>query len=145
MEKSTKSHSFDQVCFVEIPGVSDPRGNLSYIQFPTACPFQIERVYWIYDVCSNAMRHGRALKTTDELLVVLSGAFDVETNDGCGAAMTCHLDKCNKGLFIPHGTWREIKNFAPNSVVMVLASKDYFEDDYIRDYESYVEFKSVKP
>lgn len=126
---------------IEIPRITDPRGNLSFVQHPGVCPFDIERVYWLYDVPARSVREGRALKTTDEVIISLSGAFDVHTVDGNGARADFHLDCCYKGLYLPAGTWRTIDNFVTNSVVMILASRPYDKQDYIRSYEDFIDKK----
>lgn len=112
---------------LQIPRVEDPRGNLSFIQDGApCCPFNIERVYWIYDVPGGRERHGRALRHTQELIVALSGSFDVATASG----QVFHLERSFYGLHIPAGTWRELRNFSTNSVAMVLCSGPYDPDEY---------------
>lgn len=123
---------------IDIPKIPDPRGNLSFIQDRSPIPFDIRRVYWIYDVPGGEERHGHALIGTDELVVALSGSFDVVTTDTAGRETRHHLARSYRGLFIPKGTWRRVDNFSTNSVAMVLASTVYSPDDYIRDYERYV-------
>lgn len=124
---------------VELPKIVDPRGNLSFVQEPGACPFAIERVYWIYDIPADRIRHGRALRHTDEFIIALSGAFDVTLENADSECRTYHLDRCYRGLFVPAGTWRTIDNFTSNSVAMVLASSVYDEADYIEDRKQYDE------
>ena len=132
MESSDK-----QPRLIELPKFVDPRGNLSFVQQPGACPFPIERVYWIYDIPSDRIRHGRALRTTDELIIALSGAFDVTLENAEGGCRVYHLDRCYRGLYVPAGTWRTIDNFTSNSVAMVLASTVYEPGDYIEDRHIY--------
>ena len=126
----------ETVRIIELPKIADPRGNLSFIQGGAALPFEIERCYWIYDVPGGEVRYGRALKTTSELIVALSGSFDVVI-DG----ERYHLRRSYQGLLVPPMHWREIDNFSTNSVAMVLASTTFCEDDYIRDYETYKRMK----
>lgn len=123
---------------IEIPRVNDPRGNLSFIQNPGACPFAIERVYWIYDVPGDMMRHGRALRTTAEIIVALAGSFDVELTDSTGQTRRVTLNRAYRGLIVGPMTWRVLDNFATNSVALVLASSTYNESDYIRDKEAFL-------
>lgn len=124
---------------IEIPRVNDPRGNLSFVEGSRIIPFEIERCYWIYDVPGGKWRHGRALRHTTELIVALSGSFDVKVEGADGEKNVIHLNRSYKGLLVPPMTWREIDNFSTNSVAMVLASTVYAESDYIRDYSSFVE------
>lgn len=142
MEKSADKVPAGSGRLVEIPRIADPRGNLSFVQCPGACPFVIERVYWMYDVPAESVRHGRALRTTHELIVPMSGAFDVSVDTGDGAQPTVyHLDRCYRGLLVPAGTWRSISGFVTNSVAMILASATYSPDDYIEDYNDFLTFK----
>ncbi len=144
MEKFTETQSSKAPRLVEIARVADPRGNLSFVQHPGACPFEIERVYWLYDVPADSVRHGRALRKTDELIVPMSGAFDVTVDAGDGLApATYHLDRCFQGLYVPAGTWRSISRFVTNSVAMVLASTTYDEADYIADYDEFITYKQT--
>lgn len=125
---------------IDIPKISDPRGNLSVIEKNTL-PFAIKRVYYLYDVPSDAYRGGHAHKAQKELLVALSGSFDVKMNDG-NETTTITLNKPNKGLLIPTGIWRELENFSSGSVCLVLASDVFDEEDYIRDFKSFKLTKS---
>lgn len=123
---------------ITIPRVTDPRGNLSFIQHPGACPFKIERVYWIYDVPGDFRRYGRALRSTAEMIVALSGSFDVELEYKDGTQKTVRLNRAYRGVVVPPMTWRVLDNFSTNAVVLVLASSLFDEDkDYIRDYEHF--------
>jgi oxalate decarboxylase/phosphoglucose isomerase-like protein (cupin superfamily) len=122
---------------VELPKILDPRGNLSFIEGGKYLPFEIERVYWIYDVPGDKLRHGRALRHTAEMIVALSGAFDVVLERHDGEPQRFHLNRGYRGLVVPPMTWRVIDNFSTNSVAMVLASTTYDEADYIRDYEQF--------
>lgn len=119
---------------IDLPVVSDPRGNLSFIQSGGLAPFDIKRCYWIYDVPGGKVRHGRALKSTYEMIVALSGSFDAVI-DG----QSYHLCRGYQGLLVPPMHWRELINFSTNAVALVLANKPYSEDDYIREYKEYEE------
>jgi len=122
---------------VDIPRVRDPRGNLSFIENGATClPFEIARAYWIYDVPGGRTRPGHAFRTSSELIVALSGSFDVEVTDGT-ETRRFHLSRSYAGVYVPAMTWRELDNFSTNSVALVLASTLYDPDDYIHDFELY--------
>lgn len=122
---------------IDLPRIQDPRGNLSFIQGGQCIPFEIARCYWIYDVPGGMVRHGRALQSTVEMIVAVSGSFDVTLDLGHGDPVRFHLCRGYMGLIVPEMTWREIDNFSTNSVAMVLASTTYDENDYIRDYRQF--------
>lgn len=118
-----------------LPKIEDYRGNLAIIEKETI-PFEIKRVYYLFDVPSYARRGGHAHKNQMELLVAVSGSFDVILNDG-KTEQTVTLNKPDKGLLIPINTWRELENFSSGSVCLVLASDVFDESDYIRDFDSF--------
>lgn len=120
---------------LDITKVHDTRGNLSVIQ-GNAIPFQMKRVYYLYDIPSGGRRGGHSHINCQELLVALSGSFDVILNDG-NEQKTVTLNKPNIGLLIPNGIWRELENFSSGSVCLVLASELFEEEDYIRDFEDF--------
>ncbi|WP_159021426.1 FdtA/QdtA family cupin domain-containing protein [Formosa sp. L2A11] len=124
---------------IEIPKIKDVRGNLAVIE-KDCIPFEIKRVYFLYDVPSDASRGGHAHKTLSQFLIPVSGSFQVRVKDGEGERLIT-LNKPDIGLLIVPGIWREIENFSSGSVCLVLASAEFNEDDYIRDYEDYVLFK----
>ena len=118
---------------IKLPKIEDPRGNLSFIEHGDrgSCPFEIERVYWIYDVPGGAVRHGRTLARTAEMIVAMSGSFDVVLRkDAAAGCERVHLCRSDRGVLVEPGTWREIDNFSTNSVAMVLASAPYDPDEY---------------
>ena len=125
---------------LEIPKIHDTRGNLSVIE-GNVIPFEIKRVYYLYDVPSDGYRGGHAHKELRQLLIALSGSFDVVLKDGISEKIVT-LNKPNYGLLIPTGIWRELQNFSSGSVCLVLASDEYSEEDYIRDYNEFVLFKN---
>ena len=125
---------------IEIPKIKEPRGNLAVIE-KDCIPFKIKRVYYLYDVPSDASRGGHAHKKLYQFLIPLSGSFDVRVKDGENEHLIT-LNKPDIGLLIVPGIWREIENFSSGSVCLVLASAEYNEDDYIRDFEDYKLFKS---
>lgn len=124
---------------IRIPKVEDERGNLSFIEAGArgCCPFEIERVYWIYDVPAGRERHGRALRHTTEMIVAMSGSFDVHLDDGRGNTTVRRLDRADRGLVVPPGVWRSIDSFSTNAVAMVLASGPYDPAEYIFDHKEF--------
>ncbi|MFD0991435.1 FdtA/QdtA family cupin domain-containing protein [Mariniflexile jejuense] len=123
------------VKIIDIPKISDPRGHLGIIE-GDVIPFQIKRVYYLYDVPSDAFRGGHAHKNLYQLLIALSGSFEVHVKNG-KEAETIQLNKPNKGLLVESGIWREIDNFSSGSVCLVLASNVFDEQDYIRDFDEF--------
>ena len=128
------------ISLINIPKIQDPRGNLAVVE-KDVLPFDIQRVYYLYDVPSDAYRGGHAHKEQLELLVAVSGSFDVILDDG-NERMTVTLNKPNKGLLIPTEIWRELENFSSGSVCLVLASDVFEEADYIRDYKEFLACKN---
>lgn len=124
--------------FIFFPKFNDKRGNLSFIEQENHIPFKIERTHWIYDVPGGEKRGGHAYRNNEELIVALSGSFDVIVDDG-NEKKTFSLNRSYYGLYVPRGTWREMQNFSTNSLALILSSTKYDESDYIRDYD---EFKS---
>ena len=125
---------------IDLRKISDPRGNLTPVESFVDVPFQIQRVYYLYDVPGGASRGGHAHKQLHQLIVAVSGSFDVTLSDGFEKA-TYHLNRSYTGLLVAPMTWREIDNFSSASVCMVLASENFNEDDYFRDideFENYV-------
>lgn len=120
---------------LDITKVHDTRGNLSVIE-GDAVPFEMKRVYYLYDIPSGGRRGGHSHKNQQELLVALSGSFDVILNDG-NEQKTVTLNKPNVGLLIANGIWRELENFSSGSVCLVLASDVFEEEDYIRNFEAF--------
>ena len=138
MQKTVMPHVID------LPRIYDPRGNLSFLQNNDGIiPFAIERVYWIYDVPAGRRRDGHAFRTASELIVALSGSFDVVTRDGDGLETRFHLCRSYYGLLVPPMTWRELDNFSTNSVAMVISSTLYDPDDYIEDMDLYLSVKKT--
>jgi len=121
---------------IDLPKIHDPRGNLSFIEEEKHLPFNIERTYWIYDVPGGQKRGGHAFKMQHEVIVALSGSFDVIVDDGTERKIYS-LNRSYYGLYIPSGIWRQMENFSTNSLAMVLSSTNFNEGDYIRDYNQY--------
>lgn len=124
---------------LEVPKIIDPRGNLSVIE-KDVIPFEMKRIYYLYDVPSDSFRGGHAHKKLHQFLIAISGSFDVELNDGVSTKIVT-LNKPNKGLLIVPGTWRELNNFSSGAVCLVIASEVFNEDDYIREYSEFKKYK----
>jgi mannose-6-phosphate isomerase-like protein (cupin superfamily) len=127
------------VQLVSIPVVEDVRGNLGYIQ-KDILPFEFKRVYYLFDVPSSAFRGGHSHVEQQEVLIALSGSFEVILDDGF-EKKSFLLNKPNIGLYIPNGIWRELENFSSGAVCLVLASDEFIEEDYIRDYDEFINAK----
>ncbi len=126
---------------IDFPKICDPRGNLSFIESEGHVPFEVKRCYWIYDVPGGMFRNGHAFREQDELIVALSGSFDVVLNDGTGEKRY-HMSRSYYGLYVPHMTWRAINNFSTNSVALVLSSTCYEPSDYIEDFNEFLKLKN---
>lgn len=123
---------------ITIPTIEDYRGNIAVIE-NDVLPFDIKRVYYLYDVPSSASRGGHAHKNLQQVLVPLSGSFDVILKNGSETQIVT-LNKPNRGLLIRSSVWRELENFSSGAVCMVMASEVFDEDDYIRDYDEFVKY-----
>ena len=136
-----KSRSIENVEIISIPKIVDDkgRGKLSVIE-KSIVPFEIKRVYYLYDVQSDAFRGGHAHKDLYQFMIPLSGSFEVSIDDGFNSKKIM-LNKPDQGLLIPSGIWREMDNFSAGSVCLVLASEVYDESDYFRDYNSFQDYK----
>lgn len=128
---------------INLPRYLDPRGNLSFIEEDAHLPFKIKRVYWIYDVPGGEHRGGHAFRRTEEMIVALSGSFDVVLNDG-ERELRFYMNRSYYGLYIPKLIWRMIENFSTNSLALIISSTDYSEKDYIRDFYEYKKMKTYE-
>ncbi|MFV8364852.1 sugar 3,4-ketoisomerase [Flavobacterium sp. XS1P27] len=124
---------------LKLPVVEDQRGNLAFIQ-EDVLPFEFKRVYYLFDVPSNSFRGGHSHINQSEVLIALSGSFEVVLQDGLDKKSFI-LNKPNLGLLIPTGIWRELQNFSSGAVCLVLASDVFDEEDYIRDFDEFLESK----
>ena len=125
---------------IKLPRFLDARGNLSFVEQNNHIPFEIKRTYWIYDVPGGEARGGHAYLKNQEFIVALSGAFDVIVDDGV-MKKTYNLNRSYYGLYVPERIWREITNFSTNSFALEFGSEHYQEEDYIRDYNSFLTLK----
>ncbi len=123
---------------IELPKHLDIRGNLSFVEEDTHLPFKIKRVYWIYDVPGGEIRGGHAFKETQELIIALSGSFDVLLNDG-EQEYKYSLNRSYKGVLVPQMMWRTLQNFSTNSLAVIISSTDYDANNYIRDFKEFKE------
>ena len=122
---------------VDLPKISDPRGNLTFIEGSSQVPFDIRRVYYLYDVPGGAERGGHAHKGLHQLIIAMCGSFDVLLDDGRGRRRF-HLNRSYYGLYVCPMIWRELDNFSSGSVCLVLASNLYDESDYYRNYDEFI-------
>lgn len=125
----------DKPLIIDLPKFLDRRGNLSFIEQGQHIPFDIARTYWVYDVPGGEKRGGHAYRQNQELIVALSGSFDVVLTNPQGERHVWHMNRSYYGLYIPNGWWRELENFSTNSLALVLASTPYSPEDYIRDFD----------
>lgn len=123
---------------IELPKISDPRGNLTFVEGGNHIPFDIKRVYYLYDVPGGAERGAHGHKKLQQLIVAMSGSFDVVLDDGKNTK-TFHMNRSYYGLLVSSMMWRDITNVSSGAVCMVLASDVYDEDDYYRDYEKFIQ------
>ena len=121
---------------IDLPKIHDPRGNLTFIENMKHIPFEIRRVYYLYDVPGGSLRAGHAHKKLHQFLIAMSGSFDVTVDDG-DHRLKYHLNRSYYGLYIPPLLWREIDNFSSGSVCLALASDFFDEADYFRHYPEF--------
>lgn len=133
--------SIDECRIIELPKFLDERGNLSFAEQLTHIPFEIRRVYWLYDVPGGIARGGHAEKNNEELIIALSGAFEIVVDDG-KHSKSFVLNRSYFGLYIPKGLWREIKDFSTNAVALEFGSIPYSADDYIREYDAFLSYSN---
>ena len=126
---------------IELPKITDPRGNLTYVQFKEQLPFEVKRVFWTYDVPGGEQRGGHAYYEQEELIIALSGSFDVVAVDQDLRPKRVHLNRSYVGLYLPALTWRHVENFSTNALILHVASTSFDDADYIYDFEM---FKNIK-
>jgi dTDP-4-dehydrorhamnose 3,5-epimerase-like enzyme len=130
--------SVERCRIIELPRITDPRGNLTFVEGDGHIPFKIERVYYLYDVPGGASRGAHAHKELEQLIIAMSGSFDVTVDDG-RQKRRFTLNRSYYGLYMPRLIWRELDNFSSGAVCTVLASARYAADDYLREYEAFLE------
>jgi hypothetical protein len=135
------NYDVDRCRLVDLPRIDDPRGSLTFIEGGNHVPFEIRRVYYLYDVPGGSERGGHAHKELHQLIVAMSGSFDVVLDDGINKKRI-HLNRSYYGLYVCPMIWRELDNFSSGSVCMVLASNRYDESDYYRSYEEFLRVRS---
>ena len=129
---------------IDLPRVTDPRGNLTFIEEDQHVPFPIRRVYYTYDVPGGGSRGGHAHRALESLIIAASGSFDVVIDDGLGIRERFFLNRSYRGLFGPRMHWREIENFSSSSVCLVLASEHYDAADYYYDYREFLAVRKAE-
>lgn len=134
----------DTARIIELPKYHDPRGNLSVIEGGQHIPFDIQRVYYLYDVPGGSSRAGHGHIQLQQLIIAMSGSFDVIVDDGYGRKKV-HMNRSYYGLYVPGMMWREIENFSSGAVCLVLASTKYDPDDYYHDYDEFVAAAHSQP
>jgi len=135
--------SIEECRQIDFPKIHDPRGNLTFIESERHIPFDIKRVYYLYDVPGGATRAGHAHKTLQQVLIAIAGSFDVVLDDGKDTK-TIHLNRSYYGIYIYPLTWRVLNNFSSGAVCLSIVSDFYDEDDYIRNYDSFINEFGVK-
>jgi len=133
--------SITDVKLLNLPKIVDERGNLTFLQAPAQVPFEIQRVFWTYGVPGGETRGGHAYKTQQEIIIALSGSYDITIRNIDGSTETYHLNRSYYGLFVPQGTWRHMENFSTNALSLHLSSASYSKEDYIYDWEEFTQFK----
>jgi hypothetical protein len=132
--------SLNHCRIIELDKIHNRKGNLTVVHNQLSVPFSVERIYYMYDVPSNAERGGHAHKELHQLIVAASGSFTISLDDGNGKK-SFMLNNPNKGLMVVPGIWRELNDFSSGSVCLVLASMKYASSDYIRDYKEFISYK----
>ncbi|MEO6233227.1 MAG: FdtA/QdtA family cupin domain-containing protein, partial [Ferruginibacter sp.] len=125
---------------IHLPRINNRVGNITSVENLINIPFEVKRIYYLYDIPGGESRGGHAHKELESLLVAVSGSFDVTVDDGINKK-TIQLNRPYLGLNIKPGMWRDISNFSSGAVLLVLASQSYIENDYIREYSHYLDFK----
>ena len=128
---------------INLPKITDERGNLTFVEGNKHIPFEIKRIYYLYDVPGGESRGGHAHKSLQQFIIAASGSFDVILDDGF-KRKRFHLNRSYYGLYVPSMIWRELNNFSSGSVCLVLASEYYNEEDYIREYKKFLQILKME-
>lgn len=142
LERYMAEFALEQCHIVDLPRIQEPRGNLTFIEGGTQIPFDIRRAYYLYDVPGGSERGGHAHKKLQQIIIAMSGSFDVVLDDGVDKVRH-HLNRSYFGLYVCPMIWRELDNFSSGSVCLVLASSRYDEGDYYRDYSEYLSARGL--
>ncbi len=136
LDETKKYHEkvMTEPLLIQLPKITDPRGNLSFFQNNNQIPFEIARTYWIYDVPGGEARGSHAFKEQKEFIIALSGSFDVVLNDG-EKEIKFTLNRSYYGLYVPPMYWRSLENFSTNSLALIVSDKNFDSNDYIRDFQ----------
>lgn len=129
---------------IQLPKIVDDRGNLTFLQHPNHIPFAVKRVFWTYSVPGGETRGGHAYKTQQEIIVALSGSFDVVVTNADGSTEKFSLNRSYYGLFLPPQTWRHIENFSTNALSLHLSSNEYSREDYLYEFDSFIQLNNAK-
>jgi hypothetical protein len=135
--EAVKMMPMSQVTLLNLPKINDPRGNLTFLQHPQHLPFEVQRVFWTYDVPGGETRGGHAYKTQAEVIIALSGSFDVVVTQMDGKKEKYTLNRSYYGLYLPPLTWRHMENFSTNALSLHLSSEKYMAGDYIREFDTF--------
>lgn len=127
---------------IDLPKITDPRGNLSFIESENHVPFKVKRTYWIYDVPGGEVRGGHAYTEQEELIIALSGSFDVALDDG-SESKKISLNRSYYGVYVPSMIWRSLENFSTNALCLILSSTEYSKELYVRNYDDFLKLKEV--
>ncbi|OXB05310.1 hypothetical protein B0A81_15275 [Flavobacterium plurextorum] len=122
---------------IDFPKIQDPRGNLTFLQYPNQIPFEIKRTFWTYDVPGGEIRGGHAYYEQEEIVIALSGSFDVVVTNLDNSTEIFSLNRSYYGLYLPAKTWRHIENFSTNALALHVSSRSFSNEDYVRDFEDY--------
>jgi oxalate decarboxylase/phosphoglucose isomerase-like protein (cupin superfamily) len=131
----------NEIRLIDFSKILDERGNLSVVEQYKDVPFEIKRAYWIYDVPGGGVRGGHAYKNLQEVIIALSGSYDVILNDG-KKEQRYHLNRSYYGLYVPKMVWRHMENFSTNSLALIIADRVYNESDYIRNFDEFIKHRT---
>ena len=129
---------------IQLPKIVDDRGNLTFLQHPNHIPFNVKRIFWTYSVPGGEIRGGHAYKTQQEIIVALSGSFDVIITNVDGTKQKFSLNRSYYGLYLPPQTWRHTENFSTNALSLHLSSEAYSREDYLYDFDSFIKLNNEK-
>ena len=129
---------------IELPQLKNENGNLTFIEEIEHYSFSVERAYWLYDIPAGESRDGHAYKELKEIIIALSGSFKVAVSDHNGKEMIYEMNRSSQALYVPSLTWRQIRSFSTNSVVFILASLPYSEEDYIYDFDEFIQRRNCE-